>query len=212
MKRATLFLVAREGWFVLIPLVVLALVLHALVDWWATLPVLLLLVLAILFFRDRPCHVSAEPLAVIAPAGGVITHRRECYDPFLDREAIKVSIHVNLLGAYYLRSPVEGNVLELSGEAAEQFAGTVSWLHTDEGDDVVCAISAGHMFGARPCVGNYGTRIGQGRCCGVRRFARQIDVYLPLYSRVMVEPGQRVTAGASVLAKFVHKAARDCGA
>lgn len=210
MKRATLFQIAREGWFVLIPLVVLMLVVHALLDWWAALPLVVLLVLGVLFFRDRPRHGCAEPLAALAPVDGQVMHRREGYDPFLDREAIRVSVRVDCLGAYYLRSPVEGTALELSGDEVEAFAGTLSWLRTDEGDDIVLAISAGWMLGARPCLGNYGARIGQGRCCGVRRLARVVDVYLPRHSRVKVEPGEHVRAGASVLAKFVHKT-QVCG-
>lgn len=205
MKRATLFQIPREGWYVLVPLVVLALVLQAVLNWWAALPVLLLLVPAVLFFRDRPCYVAAEPLAVIAPADGVISHRRECYDPFVDREAIRITIRMDWFGAYYFRSPVEGTSLELDGEAVESFRGAVSWLRTDDGDDIVLAASGGPMLGARPCHGNYGERIGQGRCCGMRRLARQIDIYVPVRSRVMVDLNTRVQAGTGVLAKLVHK-------
>src|SRR5699024_11178544 len=117
----------------------------------------------------------------------VIRHRREGYDPFLDREAIKITIQFDLFGAYYLRSPVEGTALEVSGEGVESFDGVVSWIRTDEGDDIVVAISHGFTLGARPCRGNYGERVGQGRCCGTRRLARQIDVYLPVNSLVLVD-------------------------
>ncbi len=212
MKRATLFQIVREGWIVLVALLVAVLVLHALLGWWAAAPLLALLVLAIVFFHDAPRNVPAEPLAIISPVDGVIIHRRECYDAFLDREAVKLSIRVDWLGAYLLRSPVEGTSLELVGEAVDAFDGTASWLRTDEGDEIVLAISEGRMFGARPCQSNYGERIGQGRCCGVRRLARQVDVYLPTHSRVEVELGQHVDAGADVLAKLVHKAAHSCAA
>lgn len=205
MRRATLFQVAREGWYVLVPLIVLIFIVHAMLDWVAALPVFILLVLAVVFFRDRPCNVAAEPLAVIAPMDGVISHRRECYDPFLDREAIRITIQFNLFGAYYFRSPVEGTTLELSGEAVESFGGTVSWIRTDEGDDIVLATSRGAMLGASPCRGNYGDRVGQGRCCGTRRLARQVDVYMPVHSRVMVDLHAQVRAGSTVLAKLVHK-------
>lgn len=206
MKRATLFQVAREGWFVLVPLVALVFVAQAVWGWWAALPVAAVFALAVLFFRDPPCRVAAEPLVIIVPVDGVVTHRREGYDPFLDREAIKISIRVNMLGAYYLRSPVEGTLLELEDEGGDTRNGRASWMRTDEGDDIVLTISEGRLFGARPCRGSPGTRIGQGRCCGVRRLARLIDIYLPRNSRVVVEPGDEVRAGASALAKLVHKA------
>lgn len=205
MRRATLFQIAREGWYVVIPLIVLIFVLHAALDWWAALPVLVLLVPVLLFFRDRPCNVAAEPLAIIAPMDGEVTHRRECYDPFLDREAIRVTLRLSAFGAYYFRSPVEGTTLELSGDAVDAFAGAVSWIRTDEGDDVLVAVRHGLTLGASPCRGSYGERVGQGRCCGTRRLARQVDVYMPAHSRVMVDLHERVHAGATVLAKLVHK-------
>lgn len=205
MRRTTLFQVAHEGWYVLIPLIALIFILHAAIDWWAALPIAVLLVPVVLFFRDRPCHVAAEPLAIIAPMDGHVVHRREGYDPFLDREAIRITIELSLFGAYYFRSPVEGTALELGGEAVESFNGTVSWIRTDEGDDIIIAVSHGLTLGARPCRGDYGDRVGQGRCCGARRLARQVDVYMPAHSRVIVDLHAPVVAGATVLAKLVHK-------
>src|SRR5699024_911408 len=79
------------------------------------------------------------------------------------------------------------------------------WIRTDEGDDILVAVSHGMTLGARPCQGSYGERVGQGRCCGTRRLARQVDVYMPVHSRVMVELHTRVYAGATVLGKLVHK-------
>lgn len=207
MRRVTLFQIAGAGWYVVVPLVVLIFALHAVLGWWATVPVLVLLVPVVLFFRDRPCHVAAEPLAIIAPMDGEVTHRRECYDPFLDREAIRVTIRLSLFGAYYFRSPVEGTMLELDSGAVDMFDGAMSWIRTDEGDDILIAASRGPMFGARPCRGGYGERVGQGRCCGTRRLARQVDVYMPAHSRVLVDLHARVQAGATVLGKLVRKEA-----
>lgn len=205
MQRKTLFHIVPEGWAVLIGLAVVFFILNTAVGLLEALPVLALLVLAMLYFRDSPRNVPAEPLAVISPADGTVIHRRECYDPFLDREAIKISLRVDWLGAYLLRSPVEGTVLEMTGEAVENLDGVASRIRTDEGDDVIMVIREGSLFGARPCRSNFGERVGQGRCCGQRRLARRVDLYLPLSSRVEVGLGTHVRAGACVLAKLVHK-------
>jgi len=205
MRRKTLFHIVPEGWAVLIGLTVAALIVNATVGPLWMLPVLALLVLAALYFRDSPRNVPAEPLAVISPVDGTIVHRRECYDAFLDREAIKLSIRVDMLGAYLMRSPVEGTVLELTGEAIDQLDGVASRIRTDEGDDLIMVIRDGSLFGARPCRSSFGERVGQGRCCGQRRLARRVDLYLPVNSRVEVELGDHVRAGACVLAKLVHK-------
>ncbi|GAB3684525.1 phosphatidylserine decarboxylase [Salinisphaera aquimarina] len=205
MRRKTLFHIVPEGWAVLIGLTVAFFIVNAAVGLWWAIPLLVLIVAAILYFRDSPRNVPAEPLAVIAPVDGTVVHRRECYDPFLDREAIKVSLRVDVLGAYLLRSPVEGTVLELTGEAVDKLDGVASRIRTDEGDDLVMVIREGSLFGARPCRSSFGERVGQGRCCGQRRLARRVELYLPVNSRVEVELGTHVKAGACVLAKLVHK-------
>ncbi len=205
MRRKTLLHLVPEGWAVLVGLAVAFFIVNAAVSFWVASPILVLLVMAGLYFRDSPRNVPAEPLAIIAPVDGKVIHRRECYDPFLDREAIKLSLRVGLLANYLIRSPVEGTVVELSGEAVENLDGCASHIRTDEGDHVVIVIREGRLFGRRPCRSNYGERVGQGRCCGMRRLARRVDLYLPVNSRVEVELGDSVRGGACVLAKLVHK-------
>ena len=205
MRRKTLFHLVPEGWAVLVGLAVAFFILNAAAGFWAASPVLVLMLVAVLYFRDSPRNVPAEPLAIIAPVDGKVIHRRECYDPFLDREAIKLSLRVGLLANYLIRSPVEGTVVELSGEAVENLDGCASYIRTDEGDHVVMVIREGRLFGLRTCRGGYGERVGQGRCCGMRRLARRVDLYLPVNSRVEVELGDSVRGGARVLAKLVHK-------
>ncbi|MAS09635.1 hypothetical protein J7355_09615 [Endozoicomonas sp. G2_2] len=211
MRRKTLFHLVPEGWVVLIGLTVAFFIVNAAVSFWAASPLLVLVVAGGLYFRDAPRNVPAEPLAIIAPVDGRVVHRRECYDPFLDREAIKLSLQVDVFGNYLIRSPVEGTVLELTGEAIEQLDGCASRIKTDEGDDLVIVIREGSLFGLRPCRSNYGERVGQGRCCGMRRLARRVELYLPVNSRVEVELGDRVRGGACVLAKLVHKSENGRG-
>lgn len=205
MRRATFLQIAREGWSFIAFALVLAYGGAYFAGWWAGLPFLALAAWLIAFFHDPVRDVPSEPLAVIVPADGRVTHRRECYDAFLDREAIRISIDVASLGAYLLRTPAEGTVLELPAAAWSDFGGTASWIRTDEGDDIVLTVPRGAMFGARPCQVSFGERVGQGRRCGPRRLARRIDIYLPPHSRVEVSVGQRVRAGSDVLATLVHK-------
>lgn len=205
MRNVTFLHVAREGW----PLIALAavggLLAYSFLTWWAFLPFLGLAGLLAGYFHDADRRALAEPLAVVTPVDGRVIHRRECYDPFLDREAVRVSLAVARFGSYFLRAPVEGTVLELAADAWPEFRGTASWIRTDEGDDVVIAVSEGAMFGARPCQARYGERVGQGRRCGMRRLARRIDLYLPVDTRLEVGLDQRVTAGCCALAKLMHK-------
>lgn len=205
MQRKTLLHIVPEGWSVILGLGVAFIIVNVAVSFWAALVLLVLGVLAGLFFRDAPRSVPGEPLSVISPVDGVIIHRREGYDPYLDREAVKLTVRLDWFGAYILRSPVEGHLLEIPGDAVLEQGGVASWIRTDERDDVVIAIRRGSLFGQRPCRNSYGERLGQGRCCGYRRLARQAELYLPVNSRVDIGLGDHVRAGESVLAKLVHK-------
>lgn len=212
MQRKTLFQIVPEGWAALFVLAIVFLIVNATIDVWVALPVLVLMAICVLFFRDSPRHAPAEPLSVVAPVDGTVIHRRECYDPYLDREAVKVAIRVNPFGAYLLRSPVEGTVLELAGETVERLGGVASMIRTDEGDELVMAIRRGSLLGERPCRNSYGERVGQGRCCGKRRLAQRVELFLPVNCRMEVELGDHVRAGACVLAKLVHKKNGSCRA
>lgn len=212
MRRKTLLHLVPEGWAVLIGLAAAFFILEAVAGFWWASPLLVLLLISGLYFRDAPRDVPAEPLAVIAPADGRVVHRRECYDPFLDREAVRLTLQLSWFGNYLIRSPVEGTVVELTGEAIEQLAGCASHIRTDEGDDLVMVVRERGLFGRRPCRSDYGERVGQGRCCGMRRATRCIELYLPVNSRVEVELGDRVRGGECLLAKLVHKSVDAAGA
>ncbi len=205
MYRATVLHVAREGWPFILLAAALALFCGVYVSVWLSIPFALLTLYAIAFFHEPERELPRSPLAIAAPLDGRILHRRESFDPYLERDAIKISVEVNPLGAYCIRAAVEGKVLELIPGRRLPRGITASWIQTDDRDDVVVVITRGSLFGARPCVCNFGDRVGQGRRCGFRRLARHLDVYLPPNSRVEVKNGQYVRAGQDVLAYLVHK-------
>ena len=157
-------------------------------------------------FLDHDRIVPAQALGLIVPADGVIVHRRECRDPYLDRAAIRISIKLNRYGVYYLRAPCEGMLMELKASRSCHNANQASWIRTDEFDDIVIVVSEGSLLGQRPCNAAFGQRLGQGRRCGPRRLARRLDLYIPVNSRVDVQLNQKVRAGTDVLATMVHNA------
>lgn len=169
-------------------------------------PVLALMAAALLpvmlvFFYEPGRVVPSKPRGILAPVDGVVVHRRECYDPVLHREAIRVLIRVDVWGAYCLRAPLEGVVNAVPGRPNRK----LSLIRTDEGDEVVVRPSRGSMFGARPVWVTFGERVGQGRRCGVRRGALEIEMLLPPTVRVEVELGRRVKAGESLIATILRK-------
>ena len=192
--------IAPEGWALLLPL--LALALFAVVGecWLLATGVIPLAAAVASFFHDSPRNTAAKPSGILSPCDGRVIFRRECHDPHLRREAIRIGIAVPFFSNYLLRAPVEGELKELDN-APQQ----ISCLQTDAGESIVIAVSRGSLLGAKPVWVAVGDRLGQGRICGKRRLARVIDVYLPSDCRVEIELGQTVRSGETVLATLLRR-------
>lgn len=202
MPVRTLFHIPREGWLVLLALAGLCWVMNAQFGMVAAVPVLVLMLAVTIMFYDPDRRLSSSPLGVVSPVDGVVIGQDEVDDPFLQRKAVRLSLRPSLFGGYCLRAVTEGKVGEMRCEVSTRQA---SWIQTDEGDDIVTDVSRGSLFGMKPVAISYGQRVGHGRRCGLRRMARQIDLYLPEGTRIEAEPGQRVRSGSDVLATLVRK-------
>jgi phosphatidylserine decarboxylase len=97
-------LLAREGW----PFIGGALVL-AIVTWWFagfawSLPLLVLAIFVIQFFRDPPREVPTLPLAVLSPADGRVVKVAQTNDPNIANEALLISVFMNVFNVHSNRS------------------------------------------------------------------------------------------------------------
>lgn len=194
--------IVPEGWGVIGALAGTAVLLSA--GGAVALPAALALTLpaAIGFWRDPRHGVACKPRGVMAPVDGTVIHRRECHDPILGREAIRIVLRTRWWNGYCLRAPVAGEVVPLPPGLAALAA---SRIRADEGQDVIMQVTRGYMLGARPVMVAVGERVGQGRRCGLRRFAREIEILIPAGSRVEVQLGDRVTSGETLLATLLRK-------
>lgn len=172
---------------------------------WAVLPSIVLLLLALLvifLYRDPLRNVPSSPLGIISPIDGQVLTIETVTDTRLEREAIVITITMSRFGPYIVRSPVEGKVLEQSRNAS---ANTYSqWIETDEKDEVVLSMEAGFWAGAPRYRVVAGERIGQGAHSAVLLFGRRVQLYLPANSLIRVKKGDRVLAGEDILAMLVH--------
>ncbi len=165
----------------------------------------LLLGLFWLIFRDPRRQIPAVPLGVVSPVDGRITAIDLVDRGVVQGEAHRILVSIDLLGTYTARCPVEGVIKDLNTLAADKvvdYRTNALWVRTDEGDDVVLQFH-GYRLGFAPAAFvRYGERIGQGQRCAYLRLARVAEVHLPINARVLVEVGQRVTAGLDVIGKL----------
>jgi len=196
---------SRAGWPPFLLIAAAGLLVMNLAGWAWSLPFWLACLLIIYVYRDPVRVISANPLAVVSPADGVIVATENVRDPYLDRDAMRVLIAMNHSGAYATRSPVEGKVMEPphGGNGVDRPRGV--WLKTDEDDDLVIVMHRGPLKNLPRCYVGFGERVGQGQRCGCIPMGGLVEVYLPCNSRIEVEVGSHVRAGSDVMAVLVHK-------
>jgi phosphatidylserine decarboxylase len=204
-------LIAREGWiFVGIGLVVSVLV-GVFLGWGWSVPFWLATLFVVQFFRDPPRDVPDEPGAVLSAADGRVVEVSRAQDPYVKREALKVSVFMNVFNVHSNRSPVDGTVkerwyfpgafvnaaLDKSSLGNERNA---LWLRTPDGFDVTCVQVAGLIARRILCYVGAGAQLERGQRFGFIRFGSRVDHYLPLDAEVKVAIGDKVTAAETILA------------
>src|SRR5262245_49673578 len=105
-------IIAREGWPFVIGSIAAAAVVHWFAGMWWAAPLWLVAAFMVQFFPDRRRPVPQEPRAVLAPADGRIVAVERARDPYLERDAIKMSVFMNVFNAHSNRSPVDGEIRE----------------------------------------------------------------------------------------------------
>jgi phosphatidylserine decarboxylase len=203
-------IIAKEGWSYL----ALAIAGAAIVTWfagWWSLPFWVAALFVLQFFRDPSRAAPADPRAVLSPADGRIVSVGRAHDPWLEREALKVSVFMNVFNVHSNRAPVDGEVRQVWYHAGRFFNAALDkcstenernalWLKTAGGADVTCVQVAGLIARRILCYVRAGDRIGRGERFGFIRFGSRVDVYLPLDARVTAALGDKVQAGSTILA------------
>ncbi len=145
---------------------------------------------------------------MVSPVDGKVIDVAPTDKGMLRREAQRLVIRVNSLGAYTARSPIEGKVLSLKENAAlgSRLLGVGGlWVRNDAGDDVVLVFQGPRFVGRPAAMVGYGERLGQGQRAAYLRLASFAELYLPLSVKLAVKPGDTVFAGSTVLAELVHE-------
>lgn len=202
--------IAREGWPFLLAAIIVAAVLTWLFGYWS-IPFWLLAIFILQFFRDPAREVPDDPRAVVSPADGRIVEVSRARDPWLERDALKVSVFMNVFNVHSNRAPVDGVVKErwyFPGafvNAALDKASTSNernalWLRTRDGQDVTCVQVAGLIARRILCYVGAGAELVRGERFGFIRFGSRVDVYLPTDAELKAAIGDKVYAAESVLA------------
>lgn len=201
----------RAAW----PFVSIALLPAAIAGVWSPLAAVALLVLPIgvaLFFRDPERVSPNDPALVLAPADGKVMHAGPADKKFAPvGEWQSVVIFLSPLDVHINRAPVGGRVTDVSYKPGTFVP---AWNH-DAGNNerseiwidhggvqIVVRQIVGAMARRVVCRLQKGQTIAAGDRIGLMKFGSRMDIFLPLTAQILVKPGDRTTAGESVLARL----------
>ncbi len=205
-------IIAREGWpFLTIAIVIAALATYFCAAWSAPLWIIALFVLQ--FFRDPARVIPDKENAVLSPADGRIVVVEKTQDPYAGREALKISVFMNVFNVHSNRAPVDGKIekvqyfpgkfvnadLDKASIENERNALTIT---AKNGQTVTCVQVAGLVARRILCYVNAGDALARGQRYGFIRFGSRVDVYLPLTATPKVVVGDKVSATETILAEF----------
>jgi phosphatidylserine decarboxylase len=206
-------IVAREGWLFVAISAAAALGLSVAGWWIAALPVWLVVIFIVQFFRDPPREVPSQPNAILSPADGRIVVVEKARDPYLDRDSLKISVFMNVFNVHSNRSPVDGTVKNkwyhagsflnaAMDKASLENERNALHIATANGVDVTCVQVAGLIARRILCYVGPGDALARGQRYGFIRFGSRVDIYLPPAARPRVAVGDMAKATSTIIAEI----------
>ncbi len=205
------------GW----PLLALSVLLAC--TWWYAAPIpAVLLGLVVYFFRDPPRAVPTEPGLLVAPADGkVVEITRLAHDEFIGGPAVRIGIFLSIFNVHLNRAPAASRVIELrywpglflnalKPESARDNENT--WIGLEEEAPPHRRMIVRQISGAIArrivCDLRPGEVLGRGQKIGMIKFGSRTELILADSDdlRIEVEIGQRINAGATIMARYGAKA------
>jgi phosphatidylserine decarboxylase len=174
---------------------------------WVGVPFYILAAFCLYFFRD-PDRVPPPIDAMVAPADGKVVAVRE-----LGAEQTRISIFLNIFDVHVNRTPIPGTVtavnyqkgkfLVASHEAASSENEQNTLVVEGNGSRVVCRQIAGLIARRIVCYKRVGDALAPAERIGYIKFGSRVDVLFGPEWTVAVKPGDRVSAGTSILANRI---------
>src|ERR1700683_4228121 len=177
---------------------------------WAAGVLIFLGLFVFYFFRDPEREIPTDPGAVVSPADG---HVVVIVDELLDsRMGHRISIFLSIWDVHIQRAPAAGRIADVvyrpgrfyaafRSDASRENEQNIIYLHTPQGSVIFKQI-AGAIARRVICWKEEGQEVVIGERVGLIRFGSRVDIWLPLDTQVVVQRGQHVKGGESVIAKW----------
>ncbi|MGE5389695.1 MAG: phosphatidylserine decarboxylase family protein [Deltaproteobacteria bacterium] len=205
--------IAREGWGYILFFLVLSAVAYYLSYEIAAVITLVICIFIAFFFRNPERHPVNDELAILAPADGkVLSIENVSEGRHLEAEAIKISIFLSLFNVHINRAPIKSRVDWTSREgfsflpaykagAADTNVRNYLALTSAYGRLMVVQIT-GLVARRLVCWAKAGDELSAGSRFGLIKFGSCTEIYVPKDTSVLVDIGQRVRGGETVIGRF----------
>lgn len=210
-------IIAREGWVLIGGSLLLATLWTSFAGFGFVAALLWILFLLVTqFFRDPPRTVPTLPDVVLSPADGQIVKVEKTVDPFTKKDAILISVFMNIFNVHCQRSPVEGTVADVQyypgkflnadlDKASTENERNAVVMRLKDGQAITVVQVAGLVARRILCYVQKGDELSRGERYGFIRFGSRLDVYLPTDAEPCVTIGEKVLGTETILAKLQPK-------
>lgn len=200
----------RDGYFYGLALIAVAIAVGLITRWPWAIPPFVLAAFFLWFFRDPPREIPDEPGLIVSPADGKVTEVARILTP--DGERRRISIFLSVFDVHVNRSPIAGVLREvryrkgeylnaLNPESAVRNEQNLAIVESPEGYTISFVQIAGLLARRIVFTKRVGDRLQRGERVGLIKFGSRTDVILPGHAEVLVQVGERVQGGASILAR-----------
>lgn len=193
--------------FVLTPLAV-ALILAFLEFWIGVVVFVLVVAFMIFFFRNPNRNIPTEPNIIVSAADGKVTQIEDRSDgKFVSVFLSPFDVHIN-------RAPISGKIVDMKLFKGKKISATNNRASstnernaiTIEGERiiVVCTQIVGILARRIVCWNNKGDRLARGERFGLIKFGSRVDLLMPKNVNILVNIGDRVKGGETIIGKLVE--------
>jgi phosphatidylserine decarboxylase len=205
-------IIAKEGWPYLALVGFITLLVQYLGGSAWSWPLWIIFIFVLQFFRDPQRIPAMGRDLVLSPADGRIVVVAKAADPYAGREALKISVFMNVFNVHSNRSSVNGLVKEIQYFPGKFVNADLDKASTenernavviDANGQIVTLVQVAGLIARRIlCYIHVGDRLKAGERYGFIRFGSRVDVYLPLTAEPLVSVGDKVFATNTALARL----------
>jgi phosphatidylserine decarboxylase len=190
-----------------------AILVGTLASWPYSAPLFILAAFFVFFFRDPDRSVTDSPAVVLSPADGrVMVAGPVTQQTVPPGDWKQISIFLSPMDVHVNRIPVGGRVTKVQyhpgrflpaykAEAGDMNEYTeVAIDHF--GQTIVFRQIVGILARRIVCRAREGDIVKAGDRFGVMKFGSRMDIFLPKTAEILVQPGEKVVAGMTVIARL----------